>query len=106
VDNTAPSALRLKSNIFGTTSRRAETGRSDGACGGGAAGQAFTRSDTPGQVLTGTSGDDMFYAGHRSAVKTGNRGPDNFIFRYAPFNAGHMTDFTAGTVTLELTALF
>jgi Ca2+-binding RTX toxin-like protein len=69
-------------------------------------GQTFTADDSPGQVLTGGSGDDIFYAGHNSVVMTGDGGADKFVFQYLPWNAGHITDFTPGTDKLDLHALF
>jgi Ca2+-binding RTX toxin-like protein len=69
-------------------------------------GQTFTGTDSPGQTLTGGSGDDTFYAGHSSVVMTGNGGADKFIFQYLPWSAGHITDFTPGTDKLDLHALF
>jgi Ca2+-binding RTX toxin-like protein len=48
------------------------------------AGQTFTANDTANQILTGGSGDDIFYAAHRSVVMTGNGGADRFVFQYLP----------------------
>ena len=68
-------------------------------------GQTFTANDTRDQILTGGSGDDTFYAGHNSAVMTGNGGADHYIFQYLPWNGGHITDFASGDV-IDLRPLF
>lgn len=69
-------------------------------------GQVLSASDAPGQTLTGGSGNDTLNAGHNADTLTGAGGGDAFVFRYLPWNAGHVTDFTVGTDRLDLAALF
>jgi hypothetical protein len=69
-------------------------------------GQTLTANNTRGQILTGGSGDDLFYAGRNSVVMTGDGGTDHYVFQYLPWNAGHITDFASGSDVLDLRALF
>ena len=69
-------------------------------------GLALTGDDTPGQVLNGGGGPDIFYAGHNSVIMTGNGSYDRFVFDHLPWNAGHITDFQHGVDLLELSLLF
>ena len=69
-------------------------------------GQTLSGNDTRGQILTGGSGDDLFYAGHNSAVMTGDGGADRYVFQYLPWNGGHITDFASGSDVLDLRPLF
>jgi hypothetical protein len=66
----------------------------------------LTANDTPGQVLTGGPGNDIFNAGRSSVIMTGDGGADTFVFQYLPWRPGHITDFTSGTDVLDLRALF
>jgi hypothetical protein len=75
--------------------------------GSSSAGQTYTANDTRDQALTGTSGDDIFNAGHNSVILTGNSGADRFVYQYVPWNnTGHIRDFTSGVDVLDLRALF
>ena len=69
-------------------------------------GQTLTGNDTRGQVLTGGSGDDTFYAGRNAVVMTGDGGDDRYVFQYLPWNGGHITDFASGSDVLDLRPLF
>ena len=70
-------------------------------------GQTFTANNTRDQVLTGGTGDDIFYTGHNSVVMTGDGGADRFVFQYLPWNnTGHITDFTLSVDILDFTALY
>ena len=66
----------------------------------------FVGNDAPGQLLTGNSGNDIFYAGRNSVVMTGGNGADTYIFQQLPWNAGRITDFALGTDRLDLSVLF
>jgi len=90
----------------GLTAATVLTSGTGGGGGGGGTGQIFTANDTAGQVLTGGSDNDTFFAGHNSVVMTGDGGVDKFVFQYLPWNAGYITDFTSGTDELDLHALF
>jgi hypothetical protein len=76
------------------------------ATAGSDASETLTANDTAGQPLAGGAGDDVLYAGHNSAILTGNGGGDTFVFQYLPWNAGQITDFAVGTDHLDLSALF
>jgi hypothetical protein len=69
-------------------------------------GQTLTGNDTRGQILTGGSGDDLFYAGHNSVVMTGDGGADRYVFQYLPWNGARITDFASGSDVLDLRPLF
>jgi hypothetical protein len=68
--------------------------------------QTLTGNDTPGQILTGSTGNDAFYAGRNSVVMTGSGGADVFVFQHLPWNGARITDFALGTDRLDFTALF
>ena len=68
-------------------------------------GESFTADDSPNQMLTGGTGDDVFFAGRNSVVMTGGEGADRFVFEYLPWNAGRITDFALGSDALDLSAL-
>jgi beta-glucanase (GH16 family) len=68
-------------------------------------GVSLTANDKAGQVLKGTSGDDVLHAGNNSVVMTGGAGSDKFVFDSQPWNAGHITDFTPGHDQIDVSAL-
>jgi len=68
--------------------------------------QVLTASDAPGQTLVGGPGNDTLTAGRNDNNLTGAGGGDAFVFKYLPWNAGHVTDFTPGTDVLDLRLLF
>jgi hypothetical protein len=69
-------------------------------------GRTFNGNDQPDQRLTGTPGDDIFYAGHSSTIMTGGPGSDRFVFNDQPWQPGHITDFMPGQDILDLRPLF
>jgi hypothetical protein len=68
--------------------------------------QVLFGNDTPGQVLTGGAGNDVFYAGHNAVVMTSGGGADVFVFEHLPWNGGRITDFALGFDRLDFTDLF
>lgn len=66
---------------------------------------AVLTSDTYGDVLVGGGGADTLNAGQGPDILTGGGGADVFVFANAPWNAGHVTDFTVGLDKLDLSAL-
>ncbi|HEY3916289.1 MAG TPA: choice-of-anchor tandem repeat GloVer-containing protein [Stellaceae bacterium] len=68
------------------------------------AGDTITSNDY-GSTLIGGSGNDTLIAGHEADTLTGGGGNDFFVFNAAPWNAGHITDFTVGADKLDLSAL-
>jgi hypothetical protein len=44
-------------------------------------------------------------AGHGPDMLTGGGGSDSFVFNFAPWSAGHITDFTPGTDTMNLSGV-
>ncbi|HWE73563.1 MAG TPA: NF038122 family metalloprotease [Stellaceae bacterium] len=99
LDGIAPTGLTA-ANTLGTA------GSGGGGTGGGTTGETLTANDTAGQQLTGTPNDDTFYAGHNSVVMTGDGGADQFVFQYAPWNAGSITDFNTAADVLNLKGIF
>jgi serralysin len=82
-------------------------GSSGGSGGGSTGGQVIQGSDeTQANVLTGTAGNDTIMAGWNADTLTGLGGADHFVFRFEPWNAGHVTDFTPGVDVLDLSELF
>ena len=73
---------------------------------GTTAGQTLTANGTAGQLLTGTPGNDTFYAEGNSVIMTGVGGSDTFVFNELPTHAGQITDFNPATDKLDLSALF
>ncbi len=59
-----------------------------------------------GDTLTGGAGNDTLNASRGPDRLTGAGGADQFAWADAPWNAGHVTDFTPGTDKLDLRALF
>ncbi|MDB5455311.1 MAG: hypothetical protein JWP92_896 [Caulobacter sp.] len=70
----------------------------------GPGGQVLT-SSRYGDTLVGGAGDDTLNAGQGPDTLTGNGGADHFVFDKLPWNAGHVTDFTAGVDKVDLSAL-
>ncbi|WP_310541734.1 type I secretion C-terminal target domain-containing protein [Phenylobacterium sp.] len=68
------------------------------------AGRVLTSSKY-GDVLAGGAGADTLNAGQGPDVLTGAGGPDIFVFANAPWNAGHITDFTPGVDVIDLSQL-
>jgi len=103
IDSVASSSLNIGSDfVTGVTS---STGTSGGSTGTTTPGVTLTANDTAGQVLTGTAGNDTFYAGHNSVVMTGDGGSDTFVFNYQPWNAGHITDFNPAADKIDVSGL-
>jgi beta-glucanase (GH16 family) len=73
---------------------------------GTTAGQTLTANGTADQVLTGTPGNDTFYAENNSVIMTGGGGSDTFVFNELPTSAGQITDFNPASDKLDLSALF
>jgi beta-glucanase (GH16 family) len=73
--------------------------------GTGGTGTTLTANNTAGQVLTGTSGNDTFFAGNNSVKMTGGAGDDTFVFNKASQHAAHIADFTPGSDKIDVTAL-
>ncbi|RAK58446.1 hypothetical protein DJ021_00845 [Phenylobacterium hankyongense] len=76
-----------------------------GGGGGTSSGVVLTANDS-GQTLSGGAGNDTLVAGHNADTLTGAGGGDAFVFKYLPWNAGHITDFAVGTDKLDFSALF
>jgi beta-glucanase (GH16 family) len=68
-------------------------------------GQTLTGDNSAGQILTGTAGNDTFYAGCNSAVMHGVGGADTFVFNEVPWNASTVVDFNPALDKLDVTAL-
>src|SRR6185503_11816411 len=68
-------------------------------------GVVLTATDA-GSTLTGGGGNDTLIAGHAADVLTGGAGADTFQFKYLPWSAGRITDFTSGVDKLDFSALF
>jgi Ca2+-binding RTX toxin-like protein len=96
IDHVAPSSI--------TPADYGYSGSSSGG-GGDTTGETLTANDTAGQQLTGTPGNDIFYAEQNSVIMTGDGGADVFVFNGLPWNAGSITDFTPGNDKLDLSAL-
>ena len=65
----------------------------------------LTADDTAGQKLVGSTGDDIFHAGHNSVVMTGEGGANTYVFDYEPWNPGRITDFKVGIDRIDLSPL-
>jgi hypothetical protein len=65
----------------------------------------LTQADN-GAALSGTSGADTIVVGRGGGALTGGAGADTFVFKAAPWTAGHITDFQVGVDKLDLSALF
>jgi hypothetical protein len=76
----------------------------DGSGGSGSGGQVLN-SDQYGDTLIGGAGGDTLNAGRGPDQLTGGGGADDFAFAALPWNAGHVTDFAAGSDRLDLSAL-
>ncbi|HEY8573270.1 type I secretion C-terminal target domain-containing protein [Phenylobacterium sp.] len=63
-------------------------------------------SDQYGDTLQGGDGHDTLIAGRGPDQLTGGAGRDHFVFNDTPWNAGRITDFTAGVDKLDLSGLF
>jgi Ca2+-binding RTX toxin-like protein len=63
-------------------------------------------SNDAGSTLIGGTGNDTFIPGHGHDMITGGGGNDTFVFDFAPWNAGHITDFNVATDTLNLSGIF
>ena len=72
--------------------------------GDGTGGRVLT-SAKYGDVLAGGSGADTLNAGQGPDMLSGAGGGDMFVFANAPWNAGHITDFTPGTDVIDLSQL-
>lgn len=59
----------------------------------GTEGKTFVADNKAHQLLKGTPGNDIFYAGENSVVMEGMGGSNLFVFDYVPWNAGRITDF-------------
>jgi beta-glucanase (GH16 family) len=67
-------------------------------------GDTITSNDH-GSTLIGGTGNDTMIAGHGPDMLTGGGGSDSFVFNFAPWSAGHITDFTPGTDTMNLSGV-
>ena len=77
-----------------------------GSTGGTAgAGIAITADDNYPKALMGGAGADTLTEAHLSDNLTGGGGADTFVFKYLPWNAGHILDFQVGLDKIDLSAL-
>jgi hypothetical protein len=76
-----------------------------GSGSGVASGATLTGNDTAGQLLTATTPNDTFIAGHNSVVMTGDGGSNTFVFEAAPWNAGQIANFNPASDTINVIGL-
>lgn len=69
------------------------------------AGQVLSASHDGGSTLTGGAGADTLNASRGADTLTGGAGADKFAFKAMPWSPGHITDFTPGVDTLDVSAL-
>jgi Ca2+-binding RTX toxin-like protein len=55
--------------------------------------------------MVGGSGNDTLIGGTGPDTMTGAAGADRFMFRDAPWQAGHITDFTHGTDKIDVAGM-
>jgi Ca2+-binding RTX toxin-like protein len=55
--------------------------------------------------LVGGAGGDTFVLGRGGDVATGGGGADTFVFNETPWSGAHITDFTPGVDTIDLSGL-
>jgi Ca2+-binding RTX toxin-like protein len=67
-------------------------------------GDTITSNDH-GSTLIGGTGNDTLIAGHGPDMLTGGGGSDSFVFNFAPWSAGHITDFTPGTDKINVSGV-
>jgi len=57
------------------------------------------------QPLVGSAGNDVFYAGRRGSLMTGNGGANVYAWKALPWTASRITDFKLGTDGLDFSQL-
>jgi Ca2+-binding RTX toxin-like protein len=62
-------------------------------------------SNNSGNHLIGGTGADTFILGRGGDIATGGAGGDTFVFNETPWAAAHITDFTPGQDSIDLTGL-